>query len=387
MPTMKRRANKTGWVDRLPSGRWRARYLGPDGKRRSAPATFDAKGDAEAWLKLQQRQVQAGTWAAADDTFGTFGQYASEWLRDRPLKPTTRSNYQRILTTSILPTFRNVPLEAITVASVKSWHKTLLVDKPTARSHAYGLLRTILQTAYQDDLIPANPCRIRGAGNVVRSTRTDVPTAVQVHQLADAMGITANNDGSTRVLSGGKYRVMTLVAAWCGLRFGEVTELRRKDVVVDDDDMPVRLRVRRGVVRVDGEFVVQTPKSGAGVRDVTIPPHIRPDVQDYLEHLPNSSETLLFPGSRKGAHMAPSSLYKPFYRAREQVGLPALRWHDLRHFSATTAAQTGATLAELQARLGHSTTQAAMRYQHAASDADERIAEGMSNVVPFRRGA
>ena len=83
--------------------------------------------------------------------------------------------------------------------------------------------------------------------------------------------------------------------------------------------------------------------------------------------------------------MAPSALYKPFYRAREAVGLPSLRWHDLRHFSATTAAQTGATLAELQARLGHSTTQAAMRYQHAASNRDAEIAEAMSNVVPLKR--
>ena len=53
--------------------------------------------------------------------------------------------------------------------------------------------------------------------------------------------------------------------------------------------------------------------------------------------------------------MQPSSLYKPFYAARKSVGLPTLRWHDLRHFSATTAAMTGATLAELQGRLGHST--------------------------------
>ena len=82
--------------------------------------------------------------------------------------------------------------------------------------------------------------------------------------------------------------------------------------------------------------------------------------------------------------MAPSSLYKPFYRARTAVGLPALRWHDLRHFSATTAAGTGATLAELQARLGHSTVAAAMRYQHAASGRDEAIAEAMSNVVKMK---
>ncbi|MGB8022286.1 MAG: hypothetical protein WCF04_13735, partial [Candidatus Nanopelagicales bacterium] len=47
-------------------------------------------------------------------------------------------------------------------------------------------------------------------------------------------------------------------------------------------------------------------------------------------------------------------------------------------------AQTGATLAELQARLGHSTVQAAMRYQHAAAGRDAKIAEAMSNVIPLK---
>ena len=69
-----------------------------------------------------------------------------------------------------------------------------------------------------------------------------------------------------------RYKVMTLIAAWCGLRFGELTELRRKDV----DVKAGVIKVRRAVTRVEGEFVVGTPKSDAGVRDVAIPPHLLP---------------------------------------------------------------------------------------------------------------
>ena len=384
----KRRGNQSGWVAQLKSGRWQARFLGPDGVRRPAPATFDTRMDADAWLTRQVRMVEFGTWADdAGTVSGSFADFAATWMADRDLKPSTRAHYTKIIDQHLLPAFGTMPLEAITVATIKSWYKGTTSMKPTIRAHTYGLMHAILHTAWQEDLIPSNPCRIRGAGNTKRATSTDVPTAVQVHALADEMGITHNNDKTIRVLSGGKYKVMTLVAAWCGLRFGEVTELRRKDVVLEGG-VPVRLRVHRGVVRVDGEFVVQSPKSSAGRRDVSIPPHVRADVAAYLEGLPAGAETLLFPGSRNGSHMAPSALYKPFYRAREAVGLPSLRWHDLRHFSATTAAQTGATLAELQSRLGHSTTQAAMRYQHTASGRDEQIAAAMSdNVVPIRRGA
>jgi integrase len=264
-------------------------------------------------------------------------------------------------------------MTGITVGQVDSWYRSLDLP-PTSKAHTYGLFRTILNGAWRLDLIESNPCRIEGAGNVKRATTTIVPTAAQVQLLADKM-------------PSAKYRVMVLVAAWCGLRFGELTELRGKDIDVDDDGVPVVIRVRRAVTRVSGQCVVGTPKSDAGKRDVAIPPHIRGDLAEYLLQRRGGAEALLFPASRTGAHIAPSSLYKPFYRVRDDLGLGGLRWHDLRHFHGTAAAQSGATLAELKARLGHSTTVAAMRYQHAAEGRDAALAEAISgNVVPLKRG-
>jgi integrase len=70
-----------------------------------------------------------------------------------------------------------------------------------------------------------------------------------------------------------------------------------------------------------------------------------------------------------------------FYKARTTAGRPDLRWHDLRHTGAVLAAQTGATLAELMGRLGHSTPSAAMRYQHAAEGRDLQIARALSAMA------
>lgn len=69
-----------------------------------------------------------------------------------------------------------------------------------------------------------------------------------------------------------RYRAMVLLGAWCGLRFGELTELRRRDVDLED----ARLHVERAVTRVNGEMIVGDPKSEAGKRRVTIPPHLLP---------------------------------------------------------------------------------------------------------------
>ncbi|MGI8701880.1 MAG: tyrosine-type recombinase/integrase [Nocardioidaceae bacterium] len=100
------------------------------------------------------------------------------------------------------------------------------------------------------------------------------------------------------------------------------------------------------------------------------------------EHVGPDLQALLFPAAADTQrHMQPSTLYKVYYPAREAAGRKDLRWHDLRHTGAVLAAQTGATLAELMGRLGHTTPGAAMRYQHAAADRDAEIARCLSQLA------
>ena len=108
-----------------------------------------------------------------------------------------------------------------------------------------------------DDDIPGvdkNPCRIKGAANVERAR------AIHPTTLAELAAITEEMPA--------RYRAAVLIAAWCGLRFGEIAQLRRKDVDLDR----ARLRVRRAVTHVDGADLVGAPKTEAGVRDVAIRP-------------------------------------------------------------------------------------------------------------------
>ena len=176
-----------------------------------------------------------------------------------------------------------------------------------------------------------------------------------------------------------RLRLAVLIAVWCGLRQGEIVELRRADIDVTKGV----IKVRRAVARVPGEPpIVGGPKSGAGVRDVSIPPHLMPEVERHLEkHVPPAKDSLLFIGRDSGEQLASSTLYRHFYPARDAAGRPDLRWHDLRHTGAVLAAAAGATLAELMNRLGHSTVGAAMRYQHAAQDRDAEIARRLSAMV------
>ena len=361
-----RKAGVFGTVHKLPSGNHRAMYWGPDGLRHAAPTTFQTQQDARAWLSLQQADIIRDKWSPPKATKAqavTLREYAETWLVHRTLKPRTREHYDQLLRTLILPALGDVTLPSLTPAKVRAWHAGLDAKTPTMRAHAYSLLRTITRTAVTEELIAASPCTVPGAGSSKRVHKVKPASLPEISALVQAMP--------------DRYKVMTLLAAWCGLRFGEQTELCRKDV----DLAQGVLRVRRGVVLVDGEHVVGTPKSTAGIRDVAVPPHLLPALTDHLaEHTQAGREGLLFP-ALGGGHLSPTGLYSVFYPAREKAGRPDLRWHDLRHTGAVLAASTGATLAELMARLGHSTPQAALRYQHAALGRDQEIAKALSALA------
>lgn len=359
-----------GSVRTLPSGRYQARYTGPDGVMHRAPFTFDTKGDAETWLATVRADIVRDSWdpnATHRTKALTFGTYADKWLIGRSLEARTRAHYRSLLDKQILPTFKAVPLKHITPDLVREWYATTALDRPTLRSHAYGLLRTILGQAERESLILRNPCHVRGAGNTKRVKKIKPATLAELEAIVTAMPE--------------RYRVMVLLASWCALRFGELAELRRGDVNTRDGIV----HVRRAVVRADGQTIVKRPKSDAGIRDVAIPPHLLPMVREHLlKHTEPGKDGLLFP-AKGGGHMAPSTLYRVFYKAREAAGRPDLRWHDLRHSGAVLAAQTGATLAELMGRLGHSTPGAALRYQHAAQGRDMEIAKALSALVEVEK--
>ncbi|KAA8946830.1 MAG: site-specific integrase, partial [Mycobacterium sp.] len=166
------RRRRFGNIRRLPSGRWQVRYLDPrTGLQAKAPRTFETRGHAEAWLADRSREVDRDVWNPAAATKDAkpvvlFGDYAQRWLDTRtvaghPLRPRTKRLYQGLLTNHLLPAFSNTPLAGIAAADVRDWHAGLCLDAPTCRAHCYALLRAILNTAVADELIDANPCRVR----------------------------------------------------------------------------------------------------------------------------------------------------------------------------------------------------------------------------------
>ena len=359
-----------GSIRRLPSGRWQATYSAPNGRRITAPRTFAQRLHAEAWLADQKRSIDNQLWnpGASDFVRTRFDTYAARWLEHRDLRARTRETYARILGAHLMPAFGSMQLAAITPTDVRNWYAELLPASPAARAHAYALLKVIMSTALADELITANPCRIRGAGSTARAKKIRPASVAELAALEAAMP--------------DRLKLTVPLASWTALRFGELIELRRKDIDIDGEVLRVRRAASR-VAGVPGGHIVGAPKSAAGIRDVSIPPHLIGVVEQHLaEHVAPGQDSLLFPSVPGGDHhLALATMWRIWDRARRAVGRPDLRFHDLRHTGLVLAAATGATLAELMARAGHSTVGAALKYQHAAQSRDREIASLLSKLA------
>jgi integrase len=353
-----------GSVRQLTSGRWQARYTGPNGRSYTARTTFGTKRRARDELARIQVDIERDKWAAPGSVSEPtmFGAFAETWFATRDLSPSTRLLYRQSLDHWILPTFGHMPVPAITPPQVRKWNAHLATG-PSAKARAYSLLRTILNTAVDDDLITVNPCRIRGAGQANSEREIQPASLAELEVLVENMP--------------DRWQALVLLAAWCALRWGELTELRRNDI----DLVRGIVRVRRSVVRTGSGKIVKTPKTAAGKRDVSIPPPLIPVLREHLrEHAQFGAQGLLFPAA-DGGHLANVTFGRAYYRARDAAGRPDLRLHDLRHTGATLAAATGATLKELMDRLGHSTPSMALRYQHTMSDRPQAIAAILGDMM------
>lgn len=369
-----------GNLRQLPSGRWQARYTGPDLREHKGPRTWLSKDDATGWLRAEERLVEMELWrppetreAAQQARSVTVAEYAERWTAQRRLKPTTRTQYESYRRVWLTDTqLGRSPIGVVTLADVRDWMADMQADKPrnsdgaTRNARVYAWLRTVFASAVDDHLLEQNPCRIRGASSTRRQRNIVVPTPEEVDRLAAAMP--------------DRLALLITLAAWCAMRRGELLHLRRRDVAADGSE----IRVNGSVTFVKGKPTSGTPKNEKqGV--VAVPPHLHAAVVEHLaKHTSQGARALLFPSTAAGSQsefLDEWTLRFHWDAARAEVGLDHLRLHDLRHAGSMWAASAGATVPELQARLRHESTAAALRYMHAATGSDRAIADRLSALV------
>ena len=309
-----------GRVRKLPSGRYQAGYLVPDGSVIYAEQTFPTKAMADRFLVLTEAEMMSGTWMPPERRRETVGEWANRWIESRTgLAARTAEVYRWLLDRHIIPVLGHFTLADLSPEDVRAWYAGLDVDHHATAAKAYRLLSSVMKRAVDDGILARSPCQIPGGGSE-RAPARPLATMEEVDALTDALPE--------------RLQIIVPLAVWCQLRRGEILGLQRQDFELDKGVLHI---VRTRTTMMNGTPVVKGPKTAAGSRTIAIPPPIIGDIDNHLSRFVAPVPAAWVVAGEKGGPLQASHLETDWRAARLSVARPDLHLHDLRHTGLTWA--------------------------------------------------
>ena len=347
----KKRANGEGNVRKRSDGRWEGRFtVGHDpltGKQIFKNVL--AKTQAEAKEKLKQAIAKSGKLDFTKTGKYTVGQWLDVWYENYAqikMRPSSYSTYGGYIKNHIKPYIGDIPIEKLSTLDLQKLYKKLLTEgrvpriesknqpkglSPKTVRNINQIISSAMDMAKEQKLILDNPC---AKCSLPKVEHREMKT-LQPEQLAAFMNEAKNS---------GVYELYYLDLA-TGMRRGELLGLKWEDI----DLKRGIIRVSRQVARIDGEVKEIPLKTKNSYRNIAI-------AQDTVEMLKEmkakARSEYVFP-SPTGGPISPDSVLHMLHRVLERAGLPKIRFHDLRHTSATLALQNGVDIKTVSGMLGH----------------------------------
>lgn len=347
---------------KLDSGKWQARYTAPEGSRRSA-GTFDTKKLAEEAAARAIADISRGVWSnetAGDERFSDYAAVVLE-ARKGELTYTSWKGFECQIRLRLIPYFGKYGMRDIRPTTVKHWWSTVETTASNRRN-AYMALSSIMKHALDDEIIPASPCRVKGAGRDVTKRRPEF-TLHEFWKIYDA----ADED----------FKIFLLVTMDGGLRAGEVTGLNRSHF----DPTTGRLTIEQQLAYEPGGFQMKPgTKTSREGRSLTLTPYTTVELAAYLGRRHTPADAPMFT-NRRGDRLNRKTAAEKWKTLREEVGVEWAHLHDLRHTGLTAYARAGATDRDLMERAGHTGHRSHLRYQHSSIERDAENAARMGQML------
>jgi len=335
-------------IRKVPSGRFEARYRGPDGKEHSR--RFDTKRSAIEFLDRLGIDRVEGTWRDPAGAKTLLRDWILDWQATTvDLRPSSRARDDSYVRTHVLPHFGDHKLGSITPLEVRRWVAELAGSglAPASVHKAYQTLAKILRSAVDADLIAQSPCRRIALPRIEQQEMRFLDPA-EIARLAATIDP--------------RYRALVALDAYCGLRLSELAGLRLGNVDLNAGT----LRVVENAVEVRGEIHWGAPKTRAGRRTVPVPNGVLALLAGHLAtYVEDDPRALVFGGAHGGVLRASVWRSRFWNPAIRKAGVAPLRIHDLRHTAVALWIAAGASPKQISTWAGHTSVSVVLdRYGH-----------------------
>lgn len=366
-------------------------YKDSHGKRKNKwiPTGYPVKGNkkkAEAFLMEQRTAFVVPEEDETEEQEELFADYLVRWLEiaKSTIAITTYSSYDGLLKSSILPWFRkkDILLTQLTAKHIQDFYTAQLKRvKPNTVIHYHAIIHRALKYAVKTDLIPTNP-----ADKVDRPKKNSFQPSFydrdEINRLFEAA-------------EGNIAEVPVKLAAFYGLRKSEVLGLKWD--AIDFDHNVITIRHTVSGCTLEGKYTViakDTTKTKSSRRTLPLTPPVREllvklrDEQAENRRLCGNCYCKDYEGyiciNQVGRLLSPHFLTDQFEMIMKEAGLRQIRFHDLRHSSASLLLANGVPLKNIQEWLGHSDfSTTANIYAHLDASSKQNTADAMLRSLGF----
>ena len=288
-------------------------------------------------------------WKSSNLKKAKFKNFLEQFLiRIQPsLHPNTFKDYSQVIRDHINPSIGSIKLKDLNPDHIQVFYSIKLENgtTPTRVRYIHAVLHRALNLAVRWGYIDRNPAKFVNKPRQPRKEMNSLSTEqVRIFLIKSR---------------GSRYETLFYLAVTTGLRIGEILGLRWSDIDWESGS----LRIQRQLQRVHGKgLIFSKPKSRSGRRLIMLGSTTTQKLQDHKRHQHMQIQDagkewevldLVFPETN-GSPSKPRKITRHFKTLLLEAGLPNIRFHDLRHTSATLMLQCGVHPKIVQERLGHS---------------------------------
>lgn len=351
-----------------PNGSWQATiYIGRDvnGKQLFKYITCDQLKEAKKKAREIEQEIEEGRLIHIENI--RVVEWIKKWMDMKTLSPSTRATYKSYIKNHYTPYFGKLKLKQLNEIHIKKF----MAEKAKEGLSQASVRRmtSVLKSALSDAMKQKNPARDIKLPKEEKYTPV-VPTDTEMEKIHNAV-------------KGTRDEPIVLLAAWCGLRRGEIFALKWNDIDWD-----------RGTIMVDESYAIneynlyedKPPKSVNGIREIIVPDYLLKLLESMRKQKlkPKNKKDQMIEISNNPDHrifnMRPDSYSSYWAKFVREKKLPDIRFHDLRHYHASWLYANGIPDQYAARHLGHDIRVLKTIYQHLGLDRQVEIDNKLRNI-------